>query len=114
MCCFSIRRPPRSTRTDTLFPYATLCRPLLAQLLGDAIPFGLGLLRTDDDLVTARFGTGFAAEGHEERDFLRAVGADRKRVVMGTSVAVRVDLGGRRTIKQNKVRQSYTRTMTRS
>src|SRR3546814_12964738 len=23
-----IRRPPRSTRTDTLFPYATLCRSL--------------------------------------------------------------------------------------
>src|SRR3546814_20623141 len=22
-----IRRPPRSTRTDTLFPYTTLCRP---------------------------------------------------------------------------------------
>src|SRR3546814_13785846 len=24
--CFSIRRPPRSTRTDTLFPYTTLFR----------------------------------------------------------------------------------------
>src|SRR3546814_5377432 len=55
-------RPPRSTRTDTRFPYTTLFR-------------SLGLLRTDDDLVTARFGTGFVAEGHEDRDFLRAVGA---------------------------------------
>src|SRR3546814_19316406 len=27
-----IRRPPRSTRTDTLFPYTTLFRSLLAQL----------------------------------------------------------------------------------
>src|SRR3546814_17295622 len=28
MCCFflMIRRPPRSTRTDTLFPYTTLFR----------------------------------------------------------------------------------------
>src|SRR3546814_8870985 len=26
MFFFMIRRPPRSTRTDTLFPYATLCR----------------------------------------------------------------------------------------
>src|SRR3546814_8099794 len=26
-----IRRPPRSKRTDTLFPYATLCRPRVAQ-----------------------------------------------------------------------------------
>src|SRR3546814_4412496 len=25
-----IRRPPRSTRTDTLFPYTTLCRPTAA------------------------------------------------------------------------------------
>src|SRR3546814_12226987 len=27
------RRPPRSTRTDTLFPYTTLCRSLVADLL---------------------------------------------------------------------------------
>src|SRR3546814_20376995 len=25
-CCLMLRRPPRSTRTDTLFPYATLFR----------------------------------------------------------------------------------------
>src|SRR3546814_18073545 len=25
-CCLMIRRPPRSTRTDTLFPYTTLFR----------------------------------------------------------------------------------------
>src|SRR3546814_4797752 len=37
-----IRRPPRSTRTDTLFPYTTLCRsaekllPVLQQLVGQA------------------------------------------------------------------------------
>src|SRR3546814_9213465 len=31
-----IRRPPRSTRTDTLFPYTTLCRSLRpAQQLAD-------------------------------------------------------------------------------
>src|SRR3546814_8834210 len=28
-----IRRPPRSTRTDTLFPYTTLFRSLLAALM---------------------------------------------------------------------------------
>src|SRR3546814_5258430 len=36
-----LRRPPRSTRTDTLFPYTTLFRSLGAQVLAD----GLGLLR---------------------------------------------------------------------
>src|SRR3546814_2434860 len=33
-----IRRPPRSTRTDTLFPYTTLFRSLFAQ--GEALAFG--------------------------------------------------------------------------
>src|SRR3546814_13161200 len=33
-----IRRPPRSTRTDTLFPYTTLFRSLLQAL--DATPAG--------------------------------------------------------------------------
>src|SRR3546814_1355669 len=32
-----IRRPPRATRTDTLFPYTTLFRSLLD---GDAVPAG--------------------------------------------------------------------------
>src|SRR3546814_109598 len=35
VCCFffflMIRRPPRSTRTDTLFPYTTLFRSIRAQ-----------------------------------------------------------------------------------
>src|SRR3546814_10124466 len=30
-----IRRPPRSTRTDTLFPYTTLCRSPQIQVAGD-------------------------------------------------------------------------------
>src|SRR3546814_11275837 len=30
-----IRRPPRSTRTDTLFPYATLCRSASRHVGGD-------------------------------------------------------------------------------
>src|SRR3546814_10356960 len=37
-----IRRPPRSTRTDTLFPYTTLFRSALDDLAGQ--PFGDGRL----------------------------------------------------------------------
>src|SRR3546814_2114307 len=37
-----IRRPPRSTRTDTLFPYTTLFRSSGAAAQGDALP---GLMR---------------------------------------------------------------------
>src|SRR3546814_12832758 len=43
-----IRRPPRSTRTDTLFPYTTLLRPLgngdRALRLQPLLLAGLGLL----------------------------------------------------------------------
>src|SRR3546814_15063595 len=40
-----MRRPPRSTRTDTLFPYTTLFRSLLARTLPDAQGYaGLSML----------------------------------------------------------------------
>src|SRR3546814_3623231 len=32
------RRPPRSTRTDTLFPYTTLCRSVKALAISDGAP----------------------------------------------------------------------------
>src|SRR3546814_16746184 len=38
-----IRRPPRSTRTDTLFPYTTLFRSLLLGRTGESIARGLGV-----------------------------------------------------------------------
>src|SRR3546814_6754390 len=38
-----IRRPPRSTRTDTLFPYTTLFRSVLTQVADRAEP-GLSVL----------------------------------------------------------------------
>src|SRR3546814_1217918 len=45
-CCFflMIRRPPISTRTDTLFPYPTLCRSQ-----------GAGRIARDPRLSAARF-----------------------------------------------------------
>src|SRR3546814_8306214 len=56
------RRPPRSTRTDTLFPYTTLFRSCAAQRLGDSrararsvrrYPFGRSDLRHRDRRVAA-------------------------------------------------------------
>src|SRR3546814_9778576 len=38
-----IRRPPRSTRTDTLFPYTTLFRSVLPQPVGPIINMFLGV-----------------------------------------------------------------------
>src|SRR3546814_7100718 len=44
-----IRRPPRSTRTDTLFPYTTLFRSLLAELgeAGGELHLVLAVVRPD-------------------------------------------------------------------
>src|SRR3546814_17737651 len=112
-----IRRPPRSTRTDTLFPYTTLFRSdgpyrfLLASIGGipvaygacAAAPSGAGMI---EDLFTlpayrqrgiasaliAHFSGQLVAQGC---DFI----LDRKSVVSGKSVSVRVDLGGRRILE---------------
>src|SRR3546814_20022251 len=51
-CFFSlmIRRPPRSTRTDTLFPYTTLCRAPV-RTGGRRPNLGPGAYRRDGDLM---------------------------------------------------------------
>src|SRR3546814_7363570 len=51
-----IRRPPRSTRTDTLFPYTTLCRSDMLDLARLAIRVGLadGLAENQADATRYR------------------------------------------------------------
>src|SRR3546814_3664068 len=53
-----IRRPPRSTRTDTLFPYTTLFRSVDAVLPGDGARLGHGaaqhLARRDAEQLLGR------------------------------------------------------------
>src|SRR3546814_11742519 len=101
-----IRRPPRSTRTDTLFPYTTLFRPVSACRL----PAAGGPIR---ELVHPCFrafggaarrtwlGPLYADEGTVRRLLFQRLThhdhrLDRKSVVSGTSVSLSVDLGGRR------------------
>src|SRR3546814_1064702 len=48
-----IRRPPRSTRTDTLFPYSTLCRSDAALVRCRAVPHPFRL--DDPDVAGRRF-----------------------------------------------------------
>src|SRR3546814_19339718 len=48
-----IRRPPRSTRTDTLFPYTTLFRSLRLEQADPAVRFALNLLRLTLDRSSA-------------------------------------------------------------
>src|SRR3546814_13478983 len=123
-----IRRPPRSTRTDTLFPYSTLFRSLeapytsLADLAAVRYWFvparhlvldrfdtesRLPWLRaplliihgSDDRVVPVSHGRRLFAIAPEPKRFALLDG-ERKSVVSGKSVSVRVDLGGSRIIKK--------------
>src|SRR3546814_20367494 len=105
-----IRRPPRSTRTDTLLPYTTpfrsldaaqLCRPARTGARRDGVsrragrpsedgPDGKG----DGPNPAARSGLRGAELRHAQCP------ADRKSVVSGKRVSVRVDLVGRRIFKK--------------
>src|SRR3546814_19089382 len=114
-----IRRPPRSTRTDTLFPYTTLFRS--AAFADDNRQPAVrrmepGLPRSRNDAGRRRPPR---APRHHLRDECRKLSAphgyraktaggrsDRKSVVRGKSVSVRVYLGGRRI---NKTKNSNTK-----
>src|SRR3546814_11284484 len=59
-----IRRPPRSTRTDTRVPYTTLCRAALTDTHVDKVEVppigGLSLTRADITKYTPRFSSTLA------------------------------------------------------
>src|SRR3546814_11217885 len=60
-----IRRPPRSTRTDTLFPYTTLFRSYPDPVLGGSLKFDLNYYWTDNYIVgLARFDSYNLLNGH--------------------------------------------------
>src|SRR3546814_19986842 len=117
-----IRRPPRSTRTDTLFPYTTLFRSLAAQHrrtvahlhAGDGAERDL-LARRRQDRQAREFADTVAQLAriadadrvareplHRLAGSLAADRADRQSLGEGKSVSVSVDLGGRRLINKKK------------
>src|SRR3546814_3513762 len=65
-----IRRPPRSTRTDTLFPYTTLFRSVQGQLQVAADAFDVGLARRagDGDVAADAVDLQAAAGGTDHAD----------------------------------------------
>src|SRR3546814_11937388 len=108
-----IRRPPRSTRTDTLFPYTTLFRSQLVAELADAFvvqqitiapQHEAGLIAGqgsgDRDEAALRLGIDVLyPQADQEIEGLDQIGraSCRERVCQ-----YGVDLGGRRIIKKKK------------
>src|SRR3546814_1110368 len=89
LCCFflMIRRPPRSTRTDTLFPYTTLFRSLIdsqsvipASACGEAADFDtsdilprvLDEFTVEDTLWPVPFNTSNPVLYYNKKDFTEA------------------------------------------
>src|SRR3546814_8021271 len=70
-----IRRPPRSTRTDTLFPYTTLFRSVVARI----VEFSAGVELGHDDL------------GRRDAFFLVDPGRDAAAVILDRNRAVGVE-----------------------
>src|SRR3546814_19772707 len=127
-----IRRPPRSTRTDTLFPYTTLFRsrstirreilprPGIAAAAADRPPFASARqveLRhhaiehrerqqrvdaAEDHRRGRRFGLGVSVRLAAAERALLVRPEDRKSAGSGKSVTVRVDLGGRMNLQKKK------------
>src|SRR3546814_13442445 len=116
-----IRRPPRTTRTATLFPYTTLFRSLRRAIAHAANRGGIPIVEARRDADIALVGRMAVADVEADpanmvemrlcprmgRVLPRPVvhhqiarNVDRKSVVSGKSVSVRVDLGGRRIIKK--------------
>src|SRR3546814_14106825 len=122
-----IRRPPRATRVEPLFPYTTLFRsgrqcdagsgPVLegwrakprhgvdpaAKCSGECDVSRGGELRHGADEAPLAAPQQLPAAARPVRSG-RHVSADRTRVGLGKSVAVRVDAGGRRLLTKKNLR----------
>src|SRR3546814_11338462 len=122
-----ILRPPRSTRTDTLFPYTTLFRSIYfgnagacdsiaktndptrrvrAGQISSASSGGKSRSRCHDPVPHDRRCAGLCLLASRcqgvEHGIENGIPAERKSVLSGTSVHVRVDLGGPRITKNKK------------
>src|SRR3546814_18168253 len=119
-----IGRPPRSTGTDTLCPYTTLFRSVAAVVAANALlpeplpraalyPFALageavasGSAHGDNIGPALLGGLVLGSKTELLSMAVAAAWQDRKRVVAGQSVSVRVDSGGRHIMKQNNLKSS--------
>src|SRR3546814_19561698 len=83
MFCLMIRRPPRSTRTDTLFPYTTLFRVSTFDLSDGTPLVGVGdLLLIDEERVKVT-----------EKGFLDSLETITANIALGSAASITVTDG---------------------
>src|SRR3546814_15525150 len=115
-----VRRPRRARRPDTRFPYTALFRSpgdlpagtIQDRLLDAALACfrRLGGKRSRIEDIASEAGLARTAVYRyypNKRAIVAALAKDRKSVVSGNGVSVRVDLGGRRIIEK---KQQYNQT----
>src|SRR3546814_19046553 len=103
-----IRRPPRSTRTDTLFPYTTLFRSAKGGARRRKLVHHstLGAQSRDQYFLAAQeeggreTGTAVGHESDARREWTSEPCAVRKSAGLGKSGSARVDLVDRRPMKK--------------
>src|SRR3546814_7457771 len=83
-----IRRPPRSTRTDTLFPYTTLFRSCFWQQLGAISLSEINQYRTGFEDRLSRCG---ALPIDQHRIFADGVKREKRRGILLTAVHIDLD-----------------------
>src|SRR3546814_19668545 len=117
-----ILRPPRSTRTDTLFPYTTLFRshsfPAFCRTPASVPPKCLqppqraahrpASLPPRPKRAQSASARHCALQASATVQRLKAPPSDRKSVVQGKGVSVRVDLGGGRCIRKQQQKTPVT------
>src|SRR3546814_1588637 len=89
-----IRRPPRSTRTDTLFPYTTLFRSKAAKLIAPDGPLGLAIEFYPPDARRRDLDNMLASVKHAIDGIAEAIGVDDSR--FSYSIARRAPIKGGR------------------
>src|SRR3546814_19760359 len=89
-----IRRPPRSTRTDTLFPYTTLFRSAKLRLIGDAV--------YDQDTLLPQIAVGFQYKHNNQPGVIAALGGGGHENIDYYIAATKLFLGQSLLVKDRK------------
>src|SRR3546814_457900 len=99
-----IRRPPRSTRTDTLFPYTTLFRSNPVIAIGGTLKTSSKILKLALDHKEVLAFTSYAPEGRDAEQLAATVGREQGlRLTADVGRRIAELTGGDRSLMANEI-----------